>query len=158
MCLLIGLFLEQKRSDELTLQELLDSNCTVIGLDIDVRDNGKLVESYEIGQYACRDKILNSNGTERWKTIQKPINNDKQSMRQGGGFNPKYNVVPKKLREMQVSYWRARCAGHALGLDMITELRVCLEIGECVPDVEKNAKPRKKEIEGQTSIEDYLKL
>lgn len=89
------------------LKELVETNCKIAALDIDVRDHGRLIESYHIGTLEQEDRFANlEHGIQpRWKLINKELNIKREGNQY---FGVKLKVIPKYLLDLDVTSWSCR--------------------------------------------------
>ena len=142
----------------MTLRELFSTSHGITRIYADVRDNGKLIKSYHIGQYEQEDQYpdLAVNGTEaRWTCIRKPLDSKESGTMY---FQPLVNNIPKELLDMTVHSWQLwQYRTENNGLTKFYWLNVWLEgKDECVATIEKEKTPKQEQIEGQTDIFNYL--
>lgn len=90
----------------MTLRDLVTTGSRICEIDADIRDysNGKglLIDSFNIGIRAYKDKALDVHHEPRWKTIKKPINY-KDIGKDYWGIIEKN--IPKQLLDMEVHNW-----------------------------------------------------
>ncbi len=90
----------------MTLRELLETNCTIGEIDIEIRNaKRKLIDEIVIGTHARPDRVKGHSNEERWKTINKPINL-REGAKEYWGVNLK--MIPSELLNSTVLSWDTR--------------------------------------------------
>jgi hypothetical protein len=138
----------------MTLRDLV-STCSLIGqLNLDIRDEQhRLIDCVHIGTRCQADKVGGNSQEPRWKVINKPLNTKENG---SDYFGVIISNIPKSLLDKEVTSWQT-WDGFSLnnGLWRFYELQANL-LG-VDKYIETTAKEECEQLEGQMSLEDFMK-